>query len=430
MGRTEKLPREKDGLWLTEDNKLIMMHGNMTIVSHKLTNYFLWLAQHQNKLKGLTVDCRTLLRDCNIKDTSFSRVLYEECKRVAKTQISIMDEDGNWKIRQIIPNMDYKDGVLSADLNPEIAPYIQGLTGNFTKSNLLVANKCSTYPSFRLYKICNSWLRTGYAYYSIDEWRQALGGTDKAYDKIYEFKRRIVVPAIKGVNKHTDLFVEAEYIKTGRKISHIKIHIQKKKESKLIENAEYVELDRGKTETKEPTTVFSLEERDTIKVMIADFKQSQKDAESYIKDYGVDYCKEQIAYVRQQHKEKGLRRIGGYFHKAITQDYAGKNLSLIEAARAEEAARHEKAGWNADVRKNGIIPASPDEEKQVQDILAEHQEIALLYRNMGMPDESIARWIEKYPEVLLFKVGLQKQQECGITVDLIDTVLKVNSQKQ
>ena len=31
MGRTEVLPREKDGLWLNEDNKLIMMHWNMTI---------------------------------------------------------------------------------------------------------------------------------------------------------------------------------------------------------------------------------------------------------------------------------------------------------------------------------------------------------------------------------------------------------------
>lgn len=38
MGNPKPLPREKDGLWLTEDNKLIMMHGNINANNHKVRN--------------------------------------------------------------------------------------------------------------------------------------------------------------------------------------------------------------------------------------------------------------------------------------------------------------------------------------------------------------------------------------------------------
>ena len=124
MGIPKALPREKSGLWLTKDNKLVSMHANMTATTYKLTNYFLWRAQQENKLEGLSVDCRTIIKDCNIKATNFSEVLLSECKKVALTQISVMDDNGNWKVRQVIPNMTYEDGILTADINPKVAPYI------------------------------------------------------------------------------------------------------------------------------------------------------------------------------------------------------------------------------------------------------------------------------------------------------------------
>jgi len=434
MGIPKTLPREKSGLWLTKDNKLVSMHANMTATTYKLTNYFLWRAQQENKLDGLSVDCRTIIKDCNIKATNFSEVLLSECKKVALTQISVMDDNGNWKVRQIIPNMTYEDGILTADINPKVAPYIYGLKRNFTRGNMLQTNKCDTYAAIRLYETCNSWARTGYAYYSIEEWRSLLGGDKEIYARFSNFNQKIIKPAVKIVNENTDIDITPEYIKTGRKTTHMKIHVTKKSylpEGKASEaglNDIVVENDIISSPVVEQAVTFSLEERDVIRKMTKEYRQTKKNAEAYIRNYGVEYCKEQMEYVRQENLKQEIKRIGGYFRKAIEGDYAGSKQIQVEAVRAEEEEYKEIAAWNKDAAKMEALfeAASQSAEKSLeQNILEEHPEVANLYQNMGITDAKIARWLEKYPEVLLFKIAFKLQGQSGITADYIEANLSI-----
>ena len=424
------LPREKNGLWLTKDNKLVAMHANMTATTYKLTNYFLWRAQQENKLEGLSVDCRTIVRDCNIKATNFSEILLNECQKVALTQISVMDEKGNWKVRQVIPNMTYEDGILTADINPKVAPYIYALEKSFTKENMIQTNKCDTYAAIRMYETCNSWARTGVAYYSIEEWRKLLGGNKDIYQRFSNFNQKIIKPAVKIVNENTDLEIFPEYIKTGRKISHMKIHIQKKNflpmpKEKDSNVAEVILKDKIpsipiKKEKKE-SIMFSLEERDVINKMIKEYRQTKKNAEMYIKHYGVEYCKEQIEYVRQEKGKQEIKRLGGYFRKAIEDDYAGKKQIQVKAAKNEEEEKKNIAAWNKEVAG---IDALLDKSLEKR-ILSEHPEVTDIYRGIGIEDDRIARWLEKYPEVELFKIGFQIQGATGITAEYIEANLSI-----
>lgn len=435
MGIPKALPREKSGLWLTKDNKLVSMHANMTATTYKLTNYFLWRAQQENKLEGLSVDCRTIIKDCNIKATNFSEILLTECKKVALTQISVMDDNGNWRVRQVIPNMTYEDGILTADINPKVAPYIYGLKQNFTRGNMLQTNKCDTYAAIRLYETCNSWARTGYAYYSIEEWRSLLGGDKEIYERFSNFNQKIIKPAVKIVNDNTDLDITPEYIKTGRKTTHMKVHVRKKnylpedKETD-VKAADIVEEDNiSSSPIVEPEITFTLEERDVIRKMTKEYRQTKKNAESYIRNYGVEYCKEQMEYVRQENLKQEIKRIGGYFRKAIEGDYAGSKQIQVEAARAEEEERKEKVAWNKDAAKMESLfeTSGQSAEKSLeQSILAEHPEVATLYQGMGITDDRIARWLEKYSEVLLFKIAFKLQGQEGITADYIEANLNVN----
>ena len=438
MGIPKSLPREKSGLWLTKDNKLVAMHANMTATTYKLTNYFLWRAQQENKLEGLSVDCRTIIRDCNIKATNFSEILLSECKKVALTQISVMDEKGNWKVRQVIPSMTYEDGILTADINPKVAPYIYGLKQNFTRGNILQTNKCDTYAAIRLYETCNSWARTGYAYYSIEEWRSLLGGDKDIYERFSNFNQKIIKPAVRIVNENTDLEISPEFIKSGRKTTHMKIHISKKNilpggEGNDVEMpAIVVKDDVPSPPNVQPEVEFKLEERDVIKKMTTEYKQSKKNAEAYVKNYGIDYCKEQMEYVRQENQKQPIKRIGGYFRRAMEGDYAGKKQIQLEAARAEEAEHKEIAAWNKEAAKMDSLfeePGQPTEKDLVESILSQHEEVANLYRGFGVEDARIARWIEKYDEVLLLKLGLKLQGQAGITADYIEVNLNINAKK-
>ena len=435
MGTPKPLPREKDGLWLTKDNKLIMMHGNMTVTTYKITNYFLYKAQQENRLDNLSVDAKTIVADCNIKNTNYSKVLFEECKKVAITQISMMDDAGNWRIRQIIPSMTYENGILTAYINPQMAPYIQGLTKNFTKADMLIANKCDTYSAFKMYEICNSWIRTGYAFYSIDEWRELLGGT--SYDSFSGLKQRVITPAIDVVNRCTDIEITPEFIKTGRKTTHMKVFIKKKPcLLAAVETAEVnepvVKVEEEEVSAAKNESAFSLIEIDTIRAMVKDFRQKKKDAEAYVKNYGVEYCKEQMEYVRQEDKRQKLKRIGGYFRKAMEGDYAGSKQINIEAARAEEREHREIQEWNREAASmNNLIEnsGSMTEDELVKNILQEHPEVASLYQALGITDKKIARWIEKYSEVLLLKLGIKMQGKSGITAEYIEANLNINEKK-
>ncbi len=445
MGLAEKKPMVKEGLWLTKDNKLILMKGNMTANSYKLTNFILWKAtQVMNPDKPMIIHAHEILEACKIKTNDYSKMLDVESGKVMETRIEIRyknkggvndkDDSSDWRKINIISDMSYNNGVITVLLNHKILEFIIGLKKNFTQSDYLQINSCSTYAAMRLYEVCNSWYWTKEkkAQYHVDTWRKLLGATKPTYEVFSAFKRYVIEPAIKIVNKNTDLDLTPEYIKSGRKTTSIIFWISKKN-NKLTTNTHFLseenhspnENDFPDTHPKE-NTVFSLEERDVIRIMMTDFKQSKKNAESYIKNYGVEYCKEQIKYIRQEKQHRTINRIGGYFRKAIEQDYAGKNLSLINAAEAEAAAHKEKVEWNKDIKKHGVIP-DLDEEELVQSILEEHEELVKLYRSLNIPDENIARWIEKYPEVLLFKIGLRMQGENGITVDFIDAMLNANA---
>jgi hypothetical protein len=172
-----------------------------------------------------------------------------------------------------------------------------------------------------------------------------------------------------------------------------------------------------------------LEERDVIRKMTKEYRQTKKNAESYIRNYGVEYCKEQMEYVRQENLKQEIKRIGGYFRKAIEGDYAGSKQVQLEAAKAEEAEHKEIAAWNKDAAKMDSLfeTASQSSEKALeQSILAEHPEVTALYQGMGISDDRIARWLEKYSEVLLFKIAFKLQGQSGITADYIEANLNVS----
>ena len=62
---------------------------------------------------------------------------------------------------------------------------------------------------------------------SLDEFRERIAVGDK-YKDFTEFKRNVILPSIKEINKFTDLQIEFETIKKGRKIDKLIFKIGEK----------------------------------------------------------------------------------------------------------------------------------------------------------------------------------------------------------
>ena len=372
MARERNPARYKKGYWLTKDNKLISIHGNMTPLGYKLTNFFLWMAVKEGRLDNLQISAADLVRAVKLKDTAYGEILKEESKQLPKTTIEIQKIDDPDKITSlaILPTVEYDHGKITAKVNPDLKTYIINLAGNFTPLELEKVFLCGTYPAMRLYEVCCSWKRIGYVLYSVEEWRGLLGATKDSYDVFAQFKRRVLLPAITAVNEKADINIKAEYIKSGRKTTHIKIHIADTRKEidypELINEGKDSEETRPTVEPVKDDILAGLNDReiDCVKRMADVYNLKEVVAVKYVKGYGILYCQENMEYVRNVKKAGNARNPSGYLIQALENDYAGSHKSIERAKEKEKAEHADKAEWNRTARE-GIIPER--ENKQVDD---------------------------------------------------------------
>ena len=126
----------------------------------------------------------------------------------------------------------YKDGVITFTISKRLKPYILELQQKYLKYKLEnILNLRGTYV-IRLYEILKDWLELNARYgnkaekiVSIKELREALE-IPKSYQYSSHIKKLILEKAKEQFEKYTDILMEYEEIKTGRKVTHLKFIIR------------------------------------------------------------------------------------------------------------------------------------------------------------------------------------------------------------
>ena len=67
----------------------------------------------------------------------------------------------------------------------------------------------------------------------LSEFRNRLGVGDNEYTAMNNFKSRVLEPAIKQINEHTDITVKVEQHKKGRTISGFSFKFKQKQQPKI-----------------------------------------------------------------------------------------------------------------------------------------------------------------------------------------------------
>ena len=384
MGQEKEPARYKTGLWLTKDNNLIRMHGNMTPLSYKLTNFFLLKSIKEGRLDNLQITALEMKNVLGIKDNNLMKIVDAESKKIMRTIIEVksVDSTSDWERITLIPHMKYEKGVAIAKINPDLVPYINGLTGNFTRTDYEKLNSCSSYPAMRLAEVCNSWVNTGVAYYTVEEWRALLGATGHSYDVMSQFRRRVLNPAVEEVNEHMGFLVTPVEIKSGRKTTHIKMLIKAKEgailetQEDMVESVAYnasvhlpvqeyeepviIEVPKkkkGRPRKKDSATPkvdiseLSSIQMDVVRRMVEKYGYAEDKAVEAVKLYGVIYCQQQMEVVRQSIRSaemagRKIRNKGGYLNEALKKGFAQINESISNAKESEVLESKDKALWD------------------------------------------------------------------------------------
>ena len=124
------------------------------------------------------------------------------------------------------------DGLVSLRFNHDILPYLTELNQCFTSYKLKNVVHMSSSYGVRFYELLMQWKDLKKREVSI-EWLREILFLNNKYSAIKDLKKYVLEPAIRDLNKNSDLWVKWEQKKTGRKITHFIFRFGLKDEKKL-----------------------------------------------------------------------------------------------------------------------------------------------------------------------------------------------------
>lgn len=123
------------------------------------------------------------------------------------------------------------EGRVELRFSKDILPYISELKSHFTKYKLEHVARMDSSYGIRLYELLVQWQSVGEREIEID-WLREQFQIGNLYPRMFDFKKRVIDPAVDDINNHSNLWCEWGQRKTGRKVTHLQFKFGVKSEKK------------------------------------------------------------------------------------------------------------------------------------------------------------------------------------------------------
>ncbi|MDO4978372.1 MAG: replication initiation protein [Eubacteriales bacterium] len=363
---------------LTRTNTLISAKYSATLLENKLTAWALKTATMDNQ-KRLSVSITTadIRKLTGVKGNGLYNSLKETAVRMIGRSFHMEEvENGkkSFKYINMIHYCEFKDGIFKVTFTPECADHLYNLSSNFTSINLPILFSLSSNTSYRLFELLSikkykidkdnnpvpfvfslPVLKLQLNCIDVEEVKvkKELLKENPDYDKIVnelatvnkfkdwrDFKRQVLNPAVKEINKKTDIFCSFDPIRAGRggKVIGIRFYIQRNIGQKEMQFGDIINPDEemvDKLMTTEEMEVSKLVPQ--VYNIMEGMSISQKDAIALIKAAEMDITKIQKAYDMAL-RQPNIKNLIGWMVSAIKDGYE-ENIEIVEgtAEKVEEA---------------------------------------------------------------------------------------------
>lgn len=129
-----------------------------------------------------------------------------------------------------------KSGTVTVRFDDDMMPYLLELTKDkfYTHYQLKYILPMKSQYAIRLYELLKSYQRNNYEwFFEIEQLKKQLNCEN--YKDFYDFRRRVIEPAISEINEFTDIKIACDTVKEGRKVSRVVFYMVGKKDSELLE---------------------------------------------------------------------------------------------------------------------------------------------------------------------------------------------------
>jgi len=179
-----------------------------------------------------------------------------------------------------------KTGEMELCFDPKLKPYLLKLQSHFATSDIRQIFQLSSEYAKRIYTIFKQWQQIGKYTVEVSEWQNILE-VPKSMLNYADFKRKVLEVAKDQINKNTDLQVDYEEIKTGRKVTHLVWTIKKRIGQQMTIGdftSEEIEVNDHKL------AVFSVKlGREIVEASKISRKEAISEAKRYCQYHGIYY---------------------------------------------------------------------------------------------------------------------------------------------
>ena len=226
---------------VVKDNALINASYSLELTEQRLI--LLAILNARETGKGITAESRLEIhaseyaKHFDVSNDAAYKALKDAVDNLFNRQFSYSqfhkDTDKLKKVRsRWVSRVAYVEelAILEITFAPDVVPLITRLEQHFTSYQLEQISQLNSKYAVRLYEILIAWREVGKVpQIELEELRNKLGVEDGEYERIANFKTRVLDPAIKQINDYTDIIAAYEQYKKGRIIVGFSFKFKQKK---------------------------------------------------------------------------------------------------------------------------------------------------------------------------------------------------------
>jgi len=211
---------------IVKDNSLISASYSMNVIEQRIILLAIAKSRQMqvplSPIQYININVDEYIANFNISGNSVYENIKEGCRQLFNREFRYVKHDGTRVLSRWISSIQYhdKNGSLSLLFSPELIPFISELEKRFTSYFLKDISKLSSSYAIRLYELIIAWKSTHKTpIFEISHFRESLGVASDEYLDIRNFKKRVLDVAINQINEHSNILIECEQHKKGRKIT-------------------------------------------------------------------------------------------------------------------------------------------------------------------------------------------------------------------
>jgi len=284
---------------IVKHNKIIESKYDMTVTEAKIIAKLTSMIEKDDEdFKEHVFKSRDLLEELGLGEKNYTALedsVDRLLSRIIEIKLNTYDKKGNRDVLKttFLSSCIYKHStseiILSYD--PKLKPYFLQLKKNFTKYYLVNILELKSFYSIRIYELLKQYEKIRERTIDLEELKKMLGAENKSYNRYNNFKRKVLLQAKDEINEKTDLEVDFEELKTGRKVTSIRFIIKKKAIPR--EELEFKNYRKDKEYSQETLELFKLLPKEE------QIEAHKRELARLLREHSYKYLKADIEYAKR-----------------------------------------------------------------------------------------------------------------------------------